>query len=113
MSNTDYTYPEPANKQMSHDLAVMLVVMACLLAIFCLGLYKYDQSHNASAQAVTKARTAVIAATKQNNALVTQNKALTATNATLTAQNTELGNEKVQFCTDLAKAKVTEQLCTK
>lgn len=90
----------------------MLAIMAVILVLFCLALYKYDQSHNASAQAVTKARAAVSTTTAELNTLSTQNKDLTTQNATLTTKNTELQNEKTQFCGELGKAKITDPLCT-
>ena len=96
----------------TRNLTYMLLIMLVVFMIFCFGIYSYDQKHNAGAQAITKARAAVSAATKQNTAVEAQNKALTATNAGLVARNTELANEKVQFCASLTKVKVSEPLCS-
>lgn len=48
---------------------------------------------------------------EQVTALQAQNKGLRTSNDVLTAINREQTNEKIQFCAELAKAKVIEPLC--
>jgi predicted negative regulator of RcsB-dependent stress response len=94
------------------DFLIMVTLMLACLVLFCFALYQYDQTHNASAQAVTKARASVSAATKVIDAAQARNKALLESNDVLTAQNTQLQQQKTQFCTELSKAKIVDPLCS-
>lgn len=90
----------------------MLAIMAVLLVIFCVALFKYDQSHNVGTKAYNTLMQHKDAVSAQNTTLLNQNKTLETSNATLATKNTELLNEKSQFCGELGKAKVTDPLCT-
>lgn len=104
----------PTNQNTAgRDFAILALIMAVLLVVFCVSLFKYDQSHNVGTQAYRKLQKQNDTTAGQNKALNAQNGMLTTTNATLSAKNTELQNEKAQFCTELGKVKINDPLCTK
>jgi cell division protein FtsB len=88
----------------TRNFIYMLLLMLWLLLLFCVALYKYDQSHNTGLQSYLKVQKQLSATRQENDGLGTKNDVLTATNV-------QLMQQKSQLCTELSKAKIVDPLC--